>query len=173
MQGVERYKVRLLAHDEQWGIEFLKAKAFIEQTWFPNILEVHHIGSTAIRGIHAKPILDIAVVLLSLQNMDAASMTDAGYDDLGPQNPEGSRYLFVLRSADKLSLQHIHCYEQGDEDLFACISFKDYLNAHPQDAMQYSALKRKLAQLYPDDRKAYTDAKEEFIHSICRKAALD
>jgi GrpB-like predicted nucleotidyltransferase (UPF0157 family) len=171
MQGVERYKVRLLPHDNNWKVEFLEAKAQIENIWTENVLDIQHFGSTSIVGIYAKPILDVAVVLKSLGNMDIDAMTQAGYDYCGAQNPEKSRYLFVLRGENQISLRHLHCYEPGDEDFRLCVGFRDYLNSHPEDAQKYSELKLRLAEKYPDDRFAYTDEKLDFVQSIYAKLA--
>ncbi len=68
MQGVERYKVMLLLYDEMWEEEFLSVKERIHKIWNSNVLDVQHIGSTSIRGIYAKPILDVAIALKSFAN---------------------------------------------------------------------------------------------------------
>jgi len=62
VQGVERYKTKLLLHDNDWDIEFHEAKARIEKIWDKGVPDIQHIGSTSIKQICAKPILDIAVV---------------------------------------------------------------------------------------------------------------
>ncbi|MDL2273353.1 GrpB family protein [Oscillospiraceae bacterium OttesenSCG-928-G22] len=170
LHGVQRNKVQLLPHDENWNTEFLKTKDMIQTIWPENVLDIQHIGSTAIRGIYAKPILDIAVVLTSLQAMDIDAMRDVGYDYRGPQNKEDTHRLFVLRGEHDVSLHHLHCYGPGDRNFALCVAFRDYLNSHPRDAARYSELKIALANRYPDDRVAYTNAKEEFIQSICMKA---
>jgi len=169
MQGVERYKVRLLPFDDNWFAEFLEVKTQIEGIWTENVIDIQHIGSTSIRNIFAKPILDVAVVLKSFKTMDVDAMKRVGYDYCGPQNPENSRFLFVLRDEDEISLHHLHCYEPDDENYLFCTRFRDYLNNHPDDAKKYSELKRKLAEQYPDDRLAYTDGKDDFIQSIYAK----
>ena len=97
MQGVERYKVRLVPHDERWHDEFLTVRAWIQALWNEAVVDIQHFGSTSIHGIWAKPILDIAVVVKSFDAMDAGAMKRAGYDDCGLQDPDRSRYLFVLR----------------------------------------------------------------------------
>lgn len=169
MQGVKRYKVKLLPHDEMWDMEFGKAKARIQEIWGDNIIEIQHFGSTSIRGIWAKPILDVAVVLKTFADMDVQAMTDIGYDYCGLQKPNNDRHLFVLRRDDEISLQHIHCYEPNNLDFKHCIGFRDYLNNHPEAAREYSDLKRKLAEQFPDDRFAYTNAKWDFIKAIYNK----
>lgn len=169
MQGVERYKVKLLPHDKTWDTEFVEAKTQIRELWHENIVDIQHFGSTAIHNIWAKPILDIAVVLKSFADMDIKAMTDIGYDYCGLQKPDNDRYLFVLRGDDERSLRHIHCYEGNNPDFMRCIGFRDYLNGHLKEAIEYSELKKKLAEQFPDDRCAYTEAKWNFIKSIYDK----
>jgi len=170
MQGVERHKVRLLPHDASWNDEFQNVKAQIRRIWPDNVLDIQHIGSTAIRGICAKPILDIAIVVQSLHDMDIEAMTQAGYEFCGYQNLEQSRCLFVLRGGGAISLHHIHCYAPDDENFLQCLGFRDYLNSHPQAAAEYAALKENLAALHPDDRVLYANDKADFIQMICQKA---
>lgn len=171
MQGVERYKVKLLPYDKAWATEFIEVKAQIEGLWGDNVVDIQHIGSTAVLGAWAKPILDVAVVLKSYANMDVTALTKAGYDFCGLQKPDNDRYLFVLRGEKQISLRHIHCYEENNRDFINCVAFRDYLNAHPVEVEEYSAIKKALADKYADDRVAYTTAKEDFINGIYAKIA--
>ena len=166
MEGVERYKVRLLPHNPEWKKEFYDVKKEIENLWKDNVITIEHFGSTAIEGIYAKPILDVAVVVKSFQNMDIEVMKNNGYSFCGLQAPNYDRYLFVLRSESKLSLQHIHCYEQSNDDFIECMKFRDYLINHPDKAKEYSKLKIELAKKFADDRVAYANGKESFIKSL-------
>jgi len=169
MQGVERYKVRLLPHCDEWKDEFEIVKKQLKEILGDNVIDIQHIGSTAINGIYAKPILDIAVVLKSFENMNVDGMKKEGYDYCGPQNEEKDRYLFVLRGEGQISLQHIHCYEPNNLDFYYVTHFRDYLNSHEKYAKEYSDLKISLAKQYPDDRFTYTEKKESFIRMIYNK----
>ena len=70
MQGVKRNMVRLLPHDDAWEAEFRETEARLRDLWGDSVLDVQHIGSTAVKGIWAKPILDVAVVVKSYADMD-------------------------------------------------------------------------------------------------------
>lgn len=70
MEGVERYKVRLMPHNPEWVNEYEKVKDELLKLWKDNILNIQHVGSTAIKLICAKPILDVAVKLNSIKDMD-------------------------------------------------------------------------------------------------------
>jgi GrpB-like predicted nucleotidyltransferase (UPF0157 family) len=128
------------------------------------------VGSTAIPAIPAKPVLDVAVMVKSVAALDTDALVKLGYDYRGPQNAEGTRVLFVLRGENQVSLHHIHVCEEGEADFYRQVAFRDWLNAHPEDARAYARLKEELAAQYPDDRAAYTKGKAEFILNICRKA---
>lgn len=169
MQGVERYKVEVLPHCEEWEKEYEDAKNELRDIFRDNIIDIQHVGSTSIKGIYAKPILDIAVVLKSFEDMNIELMKKTGYDYCGAQNEEKDRYLFVLRGEGQISLRHIHCYEPDNLDFYYVTHFRDYLNSHEEYAKEYSDLKRKLAKKYPNDRFAYTDEKEEFVKMIYEK----
>lgn len=166
MEGVERYKVRLLPHNEKWEDEYQQVKSQIEAVWSGNVLDIQHVGSTAIHGIPAKPILDIAVRLKSIQSMDTDALIKLDYAYCGPRCDRSTYHLYVLRGANQISLRHIHCYDISDNEFFQLVGFRDYLNTHPDAAKKYAELKKVLAAQYPDDRVAYTNGKENFIQSI-------
>ncbi len=165
MLGVKRHCVVLVAHDESWSDEYEIVKQGLLSTLGDNVIGIHHVGSTAIRGIVAKPILDVAVEIKSVGDLNIAGMEEAGYEWCADRATPG-RYLFVKREGDDLSTRHIHCYLKNNDNLQATISFCSYLNRHPEYAKQYSDLKEGLAARYPDDRVAYTDAKAAFIEGI-------
>lgn len=169
MEGVERYKVRLLMHNPAWAAEFHRVRETIRRAWGENVLAVEHVGSTAVPSIPAKPVLDAAVKLKSLDRMDAVALVRLGYEFCGEQGGGERRVLFVLRGEQQVSLQHIHCYEAGGTGFDRQVGFRDYLIAHPEEARAYAGLKERLAAQYADDRAAYTKGKEAFIREIHRK----
>ncbi|BCN30872.1 GrpB family protein [Anaeromicropila herbilytica] len=169
MEGVERYKVRLLSHNTEWENEFQQVKEELLTCWDKNIIDVQHVGSTSIKSICAKPILDIAVKLKSIKDMNADRLAHYGYSYCGPQNKNPHYHLFVLRGNNQISLRHIHCYDKSEGEYDLLVGFRDYLNTHLDIALQYDNLKRELAKKYPDDRVAYTQGKEDFILSVYEK----
>lgn len=166
MEGVERYKVRLVPHHEKWVDEYQQAESRIRAVWGGNVIDVQHVGSTTVRDIPAKPILDIAVRLHSIRNMDTAALLRLGYDYCGPRCDRGTHHLYVLRGANQISLRHVHRYDAGDDQCFQLIGFRDYLGAHPDVAQRYAELKEAPASRYPEDRVAYTKGREDFVQSI-------
>lgn len=169
MEGVERYKVRLMPHNPEWTDEYKKVKDELLELWNSNILDIQHIGSTAIKSICAKPILDVAVKLNSIKDMDIEVLQKYGYSYCGVQHDNYNYHLFVLRGDNQISLRHIHCYDKSENEFEMLVGFRDYLNSHYDKALQYEHIKKELALKYPDDRIAYTAGKENFIRSIYEK----
>lgn len=167
--GVERYEVKLIPHDEKWEEEAKKVIQQLEVILGENVIDIQHVGSTSIKGIWAKPILDLAVEVKALAQLNKEGMLAAGYDACGESGVVG-RYLFVKRKDGHISTHHIHCYEKGNEDLAAVIKFRDFLNGQPEYAQKYCDLKKKLAERFPKDRASYTAGKEQFIKMICELA---
>lgn len=166
MEGVRRNQVYLMPHQKSWDEEFEQVQRKILEVWGENVLDIQHVGSTAIPSIWAKPILDVAVRLGSMESMNKDELEKLGYDYRGPQHGKETYHLFVLRGAGELSLHHIHCYDKRDDEFFQLVGFRDYLRAHGEKAAEYEALKKSLATQYPLDRVAYTEGKRAFIQGI-------
>lgn len=169
MEGVKRNKVKLVGYNQEWEKEYEETKEMITSIWKDNIIDIQHVGSTAINNICAKPILDVGVRLKSLENMNISAMKKLGYDFCGARNNKKTYYLFVFRDENEISLKHIHCYDRNEEEYFKLVGFRDYLNANKDYAKQYAILKEKLAKKYSDNRAMYTAGKEEFIKMIYSK----
>ena len=134
--------------------------------WNDNILEIQHVGSTAIPNICAKPILDIAIKLKSIELMEVQQLEKLGYRYCGIQHGNANYHLFVLRNKHNISFRHLHCYAKEEKGFGLQVGFRDYLNNHIDIAVKYDNLKKELAEKYPEDRAAYTRGKERFIQSI-------
>ena len=165
MIGVEKYKVAVVPHDEKWADEYEAARDEVSAILGGNVVEINHVGSTAVKGIYAKPILDVAVVVKSIGALNFSGMEAAGYEYLGERHDTG-KYLFVRRLNGLISTHHTACYLENNDDYNSTLLFCRYLNEHPEYAQRYSDLKIELAEKYPDDRLIYTEAKSGFIRNI-------
>ena len=165
MIGVMRNKVSLVPHDEKWEDEYKLAASELTAIIGENLMEIHHVGSTAIKGIAAKPILDIAIAVKDAALLNIAGMEAAGYEYRGDAGVPG-RHFFVRRVGGEISTHHIHCYLKGNDNYNSVILFRDFLNENPDYARRYNALKIELASKYADDRAAYGEAKTAFIEHI-------
>ena len=146
------------------------ALAYNERLWCDAVLDVQHVGSTSIRSISAKPILDVAVVLRSFADMDVEALKNEGYRYMGARTESGDRRLFIMYTTrdgvEDVALEHIHCYEPGNADFAALVGFRDYFNSHPEAAREYEEIKWRLAETNPEDRFAHSEGKREFIGCI-------
>ena len=164
MQGVERYKVSLASHDTSWENEFQATKDELIKILADNVIGIHHFGSTAIKHIVAKPILDVAAVVKDIPSV-IEKMESAGYEYRGEQGIPGRHYFVMRRNLNNITVttHHIHCYLSYCENLTNALLFCRFMNENPEYAKQYNDLKIELAAKFPDDRVAYSDGKQNFI----------
>jgi GrpB-like predicted nucleotidyltransferase (UPF0157 family) len=140
------------------------------------IIDIQHVGSTAIPGISAKPIIDIQIAATSLEEMKVIAipaLQKLGYE-YWFENPDPERMFFVkgMPPFGEKRTHHVHIVEPSSKHWQGKILFRDYLIAHPEVAETYQQLKIKLAQQYTHDREQYTDAKTNFINDILQKATI-
>ncbi len=138
----------------------------------PNLVAIHHIGSTAVPGIKAKPIIDIMVIVEDINQVNDCNeaMSQLGYIAKGENGINGRRYF--RKGSDVHHTHHIHTYQDGHPDIARHLNFRDYLIAHPDVAQAYSRLKEELARKYESDPPLYTDNKTDFIRQVEEKAAV-
>jgi len=172
MTDIKRRKVEVVPYDETW-----KAKFELEEDRLRNLLgdlivNVHHIGSTAIPGIYAKPVVDILVEVKEINKVDEFNpgMKQLGYLVKGEFGISGRR--FFIKGTEENRTHHVHVYEVGDVEVGRHVNFRDYLKLHPDVAVEYSQLKTKLADQYPYDIDAYMYEKQRFIKDIEMKIML-
>ena len=166
-------RIYMIPHSPEWAQEFAREAARITDAVGTGVVaDVHHIGSTAIPGIYAKPVIDILLVVNNHAELDAnqAAMEVLGYEALGEFGIPTRRY-FRKDNADGDRTHQVHAFKAGSPQIARHLAFRDYMIAHPEEAQAYSDLKRELAARYPDDMEAYMDGKHKFIQEIDRKAA--
>ena len=135
--------------------------------------DIQHIGSTSIKTISAKPIIDIAVAVndyeLILSKRDVLEKADIVFRF--DERPE--QLLFVMGDFKKdTRSHHIHVVLYGSDEWNNYINFRDYLNSNIKAAREYETTKLRLSEQYPDDRIAYTDGKKETIDRLLAEALL-
>lgn len=138
----------------------------------PILHAIHHMGSTAVPGIKAKPIIDILLAVRDIGPVDGynQAMAALGYIAKGENGIPGRRYF--RKGSDAHHTHHIHVFERGNPQIDRHLSFRDYLIAHPDAAQAYSDLKTQLARQFRSDTAAYTEAKSDFIRDVDAKAAV-
>lgn len=132
------------------------------------LVMVHHIGSTSIPGIMAKPIIDLIPVVSDLQSLDRnmPRVEELGYECLGEFGLVGRRYCRRNDPVTGKRAYQLHCYAAGFPDIDRHLAFADYLRAHPSIAQEYEAEKVRAAALHPDNTYDYNDAKNDWIKRI-------
>ena len=164
--GTRGAHVEIVEYDPEWPRVFEREAEAILEECRPCITEVHHIGSTSVSGLAAKPVLDMMPVAASAgrRRQSRTQMTMLGYLYRGENGLPG-RFYFD-RVVDGRTVAHVHMFPARHPDVRKHLVFRDYLRAHPDAAQDYEQLKRRLASKYRDDRRTYTDAKAEFINMI-------
>jgi GrpB-like predicted nucleotidyltransferase (UPF0157 family) len=165
-------KVAVVPHDRHWQSLFEAESQQLSIAFGDNAIKIHHIGSTAIETIYAKPIIDILIEVADLDQVEDrnTSIESLGYIAMGEFGITDRRF-FRKDNHDGIRTHHIHTFEVGSPQIERHLAFRDYLNSHPEAAHEYSQLKQQLAQKYPDDIQSYLDGKDGFIREIDRKAA--
>lgn len=161
-------KVFLLDYDPRWPDLYEEERAKIAGTLADLVVDIHHIGSTSVPGLAAKPVIDILVGVkhLDLTSTHMAEMTAVGYEYRGDAGISGR--LFFRKGIPRT--HHVHVVRYGDEIWDNHLLFRDYLQAHPGEARRYAELKRQLASSYKYDRARYTESKSPFITSVLSRA---
>jgi GrpB-like predicted nucleotidyltransferase (UPF0157 family) len=162
--------VEIVPHNPDWKQDFEAEAVFWRTVFGEEVVAIHHIGSTAIRGISAKPIVDLLVVVRGIQRVDAfgARLAASGYLPRGENGIPGRR--FFIKGTEALRTHHIHVFGAGHPDISRHLEFRDYLNAHPDAAQEYGRLKEELAAAHRRDIDGYVAGKDEFIQVVQERA---
>ena len=170
--NAERRSVELVPHDPVWA-DVARAEAErLKRVLGRVLVQVHHIGSTAIPGIRAKPIVDLLPIVGRLEDLDARADTvkALGYDWRGEFGIPGRRYCSLDDAAGK-RIVHGHFFATDSDEIEPNLAFRDYLRAHRDEALAYEAEKIRAAALHPDDSGAYTEEKGVWVRA-CKARAL-
>lgn len=170
LQAAIDEEVALLAYDPRWPTLF-EAERERLLTLFPGaFVAIEHMGSTAVPGLAAKPVIDI---LAGVESMAAARGLSAplcanGYTTSAEFNAALADRQWFMRWADGHRTHHLHLVVHGGPVWTQRLRFRDALRADPVLAARYAALKAGLAAQYPKDREAYTEAKAVFVQAVCK-----
>lgn len=174
MQGLRRGTVALYRHDPAWIREGMRITKTLSRLFGQDARGCAHVGSTAVPHISAKPIIDIALAVPSLEAARARipEMRRLGYTYV-PEGETERQLLFSRRVGDgTIVTQHIHVVLAESREWNDYLAFRDYLKGRPDIAREYEAKKRELLARYPNDREAYTAGKASFISAAIRRARL-
>jgi GrpB-like predicted nucleotidyltransferase (UPF0157 family) len=160
--------VLIMPYDRLWPLEFEAEAARVERACDELPIRLEHVGSTAVPGLAAKPVIDIlaGVPSRALRAPYIASLVQLGYEHKGNYGIRGRDYF---RRGSPRS-HHVHMVSWSSAFWRDQLLFRDYLRAHDDVAREYAALKRELAVTFADDGRQYSDEKGPFIASVLRRA---
>jgi len=157
------FPIQLTEHSDGWEKQYEETAGFLEKKLSRcGVVRISHIGSTAVKGIWAKPIIDILLEIAPHEDMASVAEVIAGSGFAKMSEAEG-RISFnrgYTESGFAEQVYHLHLRYAGDNDE---LYFRDYLNDHPGIAKEYEQLKLKLWRQYEHNRDAYTVAKTAFV----------
>lgn len=164
--------VRIAPYDEAWPARFATEHVLLEQAigeWATG--GIHHVGSTAVPGLAAKPVIDILVGVNGLPSSRSCfdRLAEAGYLYASYRAEE---MHWFCKPDPSHRTHHLHLVPTGSPRFRAELAFRDVLRASPRLAQRYAELKRELAKEYSHDREGYTRAKAAFIEKALRQAAI-
>ena len=153
-------------YDPTWPGEFERIRARAANAVGDVTVAIEHVGSTAVPGLPAKPVIDL-VVVVEPQDLQIAveRLVAIGYVHQGNLGVEG-REAFRVPEGERR--HHLYVSPTDSEELRAQLAFRDRLRESPSLRSEYDALKRDLAVRFRDDRMAYTDAKSDFVIAASR-----
>jgi GrpB-like predicted nucleotidyltransferase (UPF0157 family) len=162
--------VRIVDYDPAWpglaGAELLR----IGEALGPVAVRLEHVGSTAVPGLAAKPIVDLQVSVDALEPQEryVAPLERLGY--LFVPAPESPDHHFFGRPHERPRAFHVHVCGAGSDHELRHVAVRDFLRAHPGEAERYAAMKRQVAARHPEDRLAYIEGKDAYVAALERRA---
>ncbi|RIV89088.1 GrpB family protein [Aurantiacibacter zhengii] len=164
--------VTLLPYDAEWKLQFEREACLVRGALGEALLAIHHIGSTSVPGLLAKPLIDMLFVFRSPEAIEkrAPTLARLGYEARGEYGIAGRQY-FVKRGTGGESTHHLHGYQEGSPHITRHLAFRDLLRTDPSTAAQYAALKSAIVTGEAVTRDDYQRAKASFIDR-CEREAL-
>jgi GrpB-like predicted nucleotidyltransferase (UPF0157 family) len=163
--------ITIVSYDPNWPLMFESEAKLIKQALGNNCITIHHIGSTSVPGLSAKPIIDMLPVVRDIQEVDKATkaMEALGYEAKGEYGIAFRRYF----QKEKKIRTHVHVYQESDSEINRYLKFRDWMSSHADDAENYAKLKKELAAKFPQDIFHYCNGKDAFVASIDAKDGFD
>lgn len=156
-------KIVVVPYNPDWPEQYRAEAVKIAAVFGPELVTIHHIGSTSVPGLSAKPIIDMMPVVCDITAVDLfnPAMIRLGYQPKGENGIPGRRYF--VKGSDASRTHHVHIFALDNPEVKRHLDFRDYLIAHPAEAQRYAALKAELAWQFPHDIHSYMAGKNGFI----------
>jgi GrpB-like predicted nucleotidyltransferase (UPF0157 family) len=169
-------KIEVVPYDPQWAERYEVEAQKLEKIFGSALIAIHHIGSTAIPGVKAKPIIDSLIVIKDIRKVAEfdQGMIQLGYRPRGEclENLGTLGRFYYSKNTDGVRTHQAHVCEIGHHEIEEKLNFRDFLRVHPAEAETYSALKEKLAQENTGGIVEYIKGKDGFIKQIAGRARM-
>lgn len=158
-------------YDSRWPAEFNRERFALADVLGGVVERIEHVGSTAVAGLAAKPLIDIALGFSddALLDEGRARLLAAGYEDRGDLGEKGGVVVTRGTPAERTHILHLVLVQSDQWRRF--LTFRDALRADPEVRDEYATLKRDLARQFPKDREAYTGGKAPFVDGVTKRAS--
>jgi GrpB-like predicted nucleotidyltransferase (UPF0157 family) len=162
--------IRVVDHDPEWLERAESELRRVEQALGPPAIRTEHVGSTAVAGLAAKPILDLQVSVPAIEPRAAyvESLERLGY--LFVPDPDSPDFHLFANPGRRPRSHHLHVCPAGSDHELRHVAVRDFLRVHPEEAARYEALKRKLVRQHPRDRLAYIAGKDGYVRGLEARA---
>jgi len=166
--------IEIFAYDPEWPLQFEVLRRFFETQLGELIYEVHHVGSTAVPGLSAKPVIDLDIVLKDLSRLNTATdqLCRLGYTYRGEMGITG-RHAFSAKGSTIAFAHHLYICDPQSNAFRNHISLRDFLRSNLEARDQYAKLKRQLAESNAYNMDGYVQGKTAFITRILATAGFD
>ncbi len=167
MIGLQRGTVKLESYDPAWAEEFVQEKRRLEKVFGDSASAIEHIGSTAVPGLPAKPVIDIAVAVNNwdLRKRWREDLAKLGYFEK-PDDPKADIRLFFIKGPEECRTHYLKIAPLGSGYVKEVVLFRDRLKEHPELRAKYAELKKELTKEFSRQRAYYTERKNEFIKGV-------
>lgn len=169
--GTDMRTIVVVDYDPSWPEAFERVHSSVWPVVGDVAVGVEHVGSTAVPGLAAKPIIDVSVVVRAASDVPAAieRLATLGYVHRGNLGVEGRE---AFESPDGLPAHHLYLCPRDSPGLANHLAVRDHLRTHPDTAREYAELKKQLAERFPHDIDGYADGKTDFLLRLLRAVGL-
>lgn len=155
-------EIKVVPYTSRWQKMYQEEAQNLKEILNPILIDLHHIGSTSVPGLAAKPVIDILAIVSCITEVEkyTSALVCTGYQALGECGIEGRR--FFTKGGDSRT-HHLHIFSESSPHITRHLAFRDYLRHNPAAVSEYAKLKTSLASRFPHDIEQYCSGKDDFI----------
>ena len=165
-------QMKIVPYNSHWDEQYSEIKEILLNIFKDNVSDIQHFGSTAIKGMPSKPIIDVMVIVKDISKVDDfnSAMVAAGYNPRGENGIAGRRYFQKIASDGITHLEHIHCYETTNPHVRDELLFRDYLRVNKDAFEKYKTIKLEASEKHRFEPEKYSEFKSQCVNEILKTA---